>query len=565
MPHSKHVLTVFAAIALNLLPAASTHPFIAMSPAATSAWMTRLNEWRASVGVSPLSENTTWSQGDYDHGQYMVMNDLVTHYETQGTPYYTTAGDTAARDGNIFVSSTTATTDDQAIDWWMGAPFHAMGLMDPRLTATGFGSYRYVKSGWQMGAAVDVIRGNSFSGGQFPVFFPGNGSQEPLTSYSGSEFPDPLQACPGYASPTGLPLFVMVGGNVATTVGAVHTITGNGVSLPNCAIDSNNATLGSYLKERGGVILIPQQPLQSGVKYTVAMTVNGAPETWSFTVGSFSPCTSAALAPSAPAPIASGTTISFTASSTGCPNPQYAFWVQYPDTSWHLVQGFGGPSFNWNTTGLALGTYTVHVWANGGGYGYDAIGSATVTVVGCASAALTPSSTTAQVGSVVGFTASSAGCASPRYAFWVLYPDNTWHYVQSFGGSAFNWNTNGLNKGAYTVHVWVNTSGNGYDSVGSAAATLTGCASASLSPASGSAPGGTVVAFTAGSTGCTSPRYAFWVLYPDGTWHFAQNFGGPTFNWSTAGLARGAYTIHVWVNTDGNSYDAIGASAYTLT
>jgi hypothetical protein len=82
-----------------------------------------------------------------------------------------------------------------------------------------------------------------------------------------------------------LPVFVEVGGNVATTAGPIHTITGNGVSFENCVIDSTNPTLGSSLRSRGGVVLIPRQPLQNGVTYAVSLTVNGLPYTWSFTVG----------------------------------------------------------------------------------------------------------------------------------------------------------------------------------------------------------------------------------------------------------------------------------------
>ena len=104
---------------------------------ASGGWLARFNAWRASSRLSQLVENATWSTGDYDHAVYMVKNDLVTHYETLGTPYYTTDGDTAARNSNIYVSSSTATSDEQAIDWWMQAPFHAMGMMDPRLTQTG--------------------------------------------------------------------------------------------------------------------------------------------------------------------------------------------------------------------------------------------------------------------------------------------------------------------------------------------------------------------------------------------------------------------------------------------
>jgi len=284
-------ISVSSVIALGVLSATPPAAPVAVAtvPTAAGPWLDHLNEWRAALGVSALTENATWSQGDYSHALYMVKNDLVTHYETPGVPYYTAAGDTAAKASNLNVSSTTATTDTQAIDWWMGAPFHSMALMDPRLASTGFGSYRQVKSGWQMGAAVDVVRGNPFTGGRFPVFFPGDGSTEPLTRYSGHEFPDPLQACSGYTLPAGLPLYVEVGGNVATTAGTIHSLTANGVPVEHCVIDSRNAALGSYLKMRGGVIVVPKAPLQNGVNYVVSVTVNGAPYTWSFTVGPLNP------------------------------------------------------------------------------------------------------------------------------------------------------------------------------------------------------------------------------------------------------------------------------------
>ncbi len=258
-------------------------------PTASGSWLDRLNQWRVLAGLSQLTENTLWSSGDYNHSVYMVKNDLVTHYETPGVPYYTIEGDTAARNGNIEVNSSTSFSDQQAIDWWMQAPFHAMNMMDPRLTQTGFGSYREVKSGWQAGFTLDTIRGNSFTGGTYPVFWPGNRVSEPMTTYGGGEFPDPLQACSGYSAPTGLPVFIEIGGNVNTTAGAVHSFTGGGVSLEHCVIDSTNAALSSYLYTRGGVIVVPKQPLQTGVRYVVALTVNGLPYTWSFTVGPLPP------------------------------------------------------------------------------------------------------------------------------------------------------------------------------------------------------------------------------------------------------------------------------------
>jgi len=248
-------------------------------------WLARLNYWRNTAGLAPVTENPTWSNGDYLHSVWMVKNQTIQHGETPGTPYYTLAGDLAGQNSNIAVQSSTSVTDNTFVDFWMGAPFHAMGMMDPRLGQSGFGSYREVRTGWEAAAALDVIRGNSFTPGMFttPVFWPGNGATVPLRTYSGGEFPDPLSACPGYSSPTGLPIFLELGGNIATSDGP-HTFTANGVPVQHCVIDSTNAALAPYLTDRGGVIVIPQAPLQPGVVYVVSLTVNNLPYTWSFQV-----------------------------------------------------------------------------------------------------------------------------------------------------------------------------------------------------------------------------------------------------------------------------------------
>ena len=274
--------------ALALTASALSSFTLAVAPATVAhatvpAWLDRLNQWRGAAGVLPLTENTTWDQGDAAHSLYMVKNQQITHYELSTLPYYTVAGDTAARNGNIEVNSTTSFSDAQSIDWWMAAPFHELGMMDPRLTSTGFGSYREVRSGWQAGFTLDTLRGNSFTGGTYPVFFPGAGSSVPLTSYNGGEFPDPLTACPGYSAPTGLPITIQVGGNVATSATA-SAFTGNGTPLAHCVIDSSNPSVGSGLRTRGAVILIPQSPLQPGVIYAVSLTVNGVPYAWTFNV-----------------------------------------------------------------------------------------------------------------------------------------------------------------------------------------------------------------------------------------------------------------------------------------
>jgi hypothetical protein len=589
---------------------ASPPVHLTTSPAASGGWLARFNTWRANTGLALLTENSTWSVGDYDHAVYMVKNDLVTHYETPGTPYYTTDGDTAARNSNIFVSSSTSTTDEQAIDWWMQAPFHAMGMMDPRLSQTGFGSYREVKSGWNMGAAVDVVRGNSFSGGQYPVYFPGNGATEPLTSYGGGEFPDPLQACPGYSVPTGLPVFIQVGGNVSTVAGPVHSFTGNGVQLNHCVIDSTNSAVGSYLVARGGVILIPQQPLQTGVKYVVSLTVNGQPHTWSFTVGPFIGCPFVIASVAPPSPSAVGTTIKVVASATACANPLYEFWVLPPGGSaYQLLQAYSTTAtFTWNTSGLAPGDYRFSVWArdaNSTGLGgnqfgrWDAYDNSllyTLTTPACSglSASVSPPSP-AGIGTGVTVTAQASGCADPNplYQFWVLPPGGNAYLLQQAYSTTrtFNWNTSGLGPGDYRFSIWARDanstglSGNQFgrwDTYNNSilyALTAPACSGLSAYAAPASPAGiGTTVAIHAQAGGCTDPNplYEFWVLAPGGTaYQLGQAYStNSTFSWSTSGLAPGSYTFSIWTRdanssgTYGNQFgrwDAYNITAYTLT
>ena len=579
------------ALFIGILPAlpagapAAFHPSTTPAAATSSGWLARLNSWRTSTGVPPLTENTTWSQGDYNHAQYMVRNDLVTHYETAGVPYYTAAGDTAARNGNIQVSSTTSSTDDQAIDWWMAAPFHSMAMMDPRLTQTAFGSYRLVKSGWQEGGTLDTTRGNPFTGGRYPVYFPGDATSEPLTTYGGGESPNPLQACTGYSAPTGLPVFVQVGGNVATTVGAIHSFTGNGVALAHCVIDSHNAALSSYLTYRGAVVLIPKAPLVSGVKYAVALTVNGKPYTWSFTVGPFitsvTPCTSAGLNSDVASPQTAGAVVTFTATSTSCPNPQYLYYLQSPNGTWSQARGYGGPTWAWDTSSVAGGgNYTVDVWVRDAGSGvqYQAVKLMSYTLTlgaACTSAGITSDRPSPQqVDYSITFTATSTGCSNAQYLFYLKLPNGSWTVARGYGGPTWVWDTSTVASiGAYVVDVWVRSAGSGvpYQAFQAMPYVLTNrlCTAAGLG-ANRASPQvhGVSITFTGTSGSCAKPDYAFYVKNPSGVWSLARAYGGSTWVWGTAGVASiGGYTVNVWIRPHGTSvpYQIFASMPFTLT
>jgi len=295
------------------------------------------------------------------------------------------------------------------------------------------------------------------------------------------------------------------------------------------------------------------------------------------------PCTSvtAAAAPASPQP--AGTAVTITGSASGCLNPRYEFWIQAPGSSaWQVAQAYSASAtFSWNTT-LPAGVYEYSVWARDAGStsSYDAFATGTaytLTVAPtCTSVAASAAPASPQaVGTAVTVTGTASGCPNPRYEFWMLAPGGSWHVVQPYSSSAtFNWNTGGLPAGSYVYSVWVRDAGStaGYDAFAPGTAytlTATQCTTvtASAAPASPQAAG-TAVTITGSASGCTNPRYEFWILAPGSTWHVAQAYSArATFSWSTAPPA-GSYQYSVWVRdaSSGAGYDAFApGTAYTLT
>ncbi len=225
----------------------------------------------------------------------MVKNDWVGHYEDPSWPWYTAEGDQAARTSNVMLSSSVDTTDAEAINMWIEGPFHAVGLLDPELWQTGFGSYREVIGTWHMAAALDVLRGlgGVQPGVSFPIFWPANGMVVPLRGYYGGEYPNPLSSCPGYAEPSGLPITVQLGAGSTTPSVTSHSFSQGGTPLEHCVYDetsyynsdSSAQSLGrAVLDPRDAIVLVPRQPLTPGATYTASITANGQTYTWSFTV-----------------------------------------------------------------------------------------------------------------------------------------------------------------------------------------------------------------------------------------------------------------------------------------
>jgi polyvinyl alcohol dehydrogenase (cytochrome) len=292
-------------------------------------------------------------------------------------------------------------------------------------------------------------------------------------------------------------------------------------------------------------------------------------------------CSAATLSAAPPSPQVAGTGVTLTATATGpvCTSPVFEFWLQYPNGMWVMKQAFSSSAtWNWDTTGYPAGTYKVHVWGNQAGNPtktYEALAEVIYSLTpapACATASLNPPAPSQPAGSLVSFTASSTGCTSPQYEFWVQLLDGKWYMKRVFSSVAtWDWSTSGLRPGTYTVHVWANQQGHQtktYEGLGSSTVTLTGCTSATTIPGSGSSAVGTSVTFTTSAMGCPNPVYEYWLQWIDGTWHQMTGFGGPTWTWNiTSFYARGTYHIHAWANQQGaytGAFETFGSSTYTV-
>jgi uncharacterized protein YkwD len=267
------------------------------SPAVPTStdWLAYVNYYRALACLPPVTENAAFSDGDRKHAQYMVKNDFIGHYEEPSLPYYTPEGDAAARNSNVMVSSDVNAADPYALELWMRGPFHAVGILDPKLQQVGFGSYREADGDWQMAAALDVLRGLGSVPGSvtFPVKWPADGQAVNLKSFNGYETPDPLTSCPGYTAPSGLPIILQLGVGNTDPSNTSGSITQGVTTLPSCLFDETNyanpdltlQNLGrAVLATRDAIVLVPRNSLTPGATYTVSITSRSQTHVWSFAV-----------------------------------------------------------------------------------------------------------------------------------------------------------------------------------------------------------------------------------------------------------------------------------------
>lgn len=266
-----------------------------------SDWLTYVNQFRTMGNLPALTESPLLTNGSLDHARFMVLNDqCCAHSQNINNPLYTAAGYDAAVNGNIFSSSWNGNTMENAMNFWISAPFHLIGIIDPALSEVGYGDYRQDVGVFHMSAVLDV-RSNINSGvdvpdSTYPTFFPGNGSETFVVRRSLPEWPEPLEhpTCANFAIPTGPALMMMIGNGDKTPIVTESRILRDGITdVDFCYFTELSyqnpdfyaqLTGRSILDQRDAIVVIPRYPLIGGSTYQVQLTVNGEPYSWEFSV-----------------------------------------------------------------------------------------------------------------------------------------------------------------------------------------------------------------------------------------------------------------------------------------
>jgi hypothetical protein len=259
---------------------------------APATWLDRVNFYRATAALPPVAEDRSLSDAVLEHARYMVAHDEVKHSENPRARGATRAGAAAAALSNLAGSTSAFEPDAWAVDMWMQAPFHAIGILDPALAHVGFGIHRESDGRIQTAAGLDVLSGRTLTRrvAPYPIVWPADGAWVPLTAHT-DEYPSPLTSCAGYRAPAGLPLIVQfgTGGNVPRVTGS--WIAEEGRELDHCIFDetsyrnrdADQQRLGrAILASRNAIVLIPRRPLTPGVMYRAVVEVNGRLVDWTF-------------------------------------------------------------------------------------------------------------------------------------------------------------------------------------------------------------------------------------------------------------------------------------------
>jgi len=304
----------------------------------------------------------------------------------------------------------------------------------------------------------------------------------------------------------------------------------------------------------------------------------GAPELWTALATHFGGCASVDTTAGPVSPQAPASVITWTATSTGCPNPRYRFWELDPGRRWSMVQDYSvSNTYSWHSPAIA-GNYEFEVDVRDASEStvYDVVVNKFYVLKGtpvCTAATLSVSpASPGATGVAVTMTGGSSTCPNPRYRFWVSDPGSRWSMVQDYSAANTHVWAQTFWPGVYRMEVDVRDASEttAYDVVYNTTYTLDGCTGATISgsPASAVHGAGPIV-LTATATCPGTPTYRFWVEDPGNRWSMVQDFSTKaTFTWPRANQpAAGVYRIEVDVRDQGSQavYEyATAGHTYTM-
>lgn len=260
-------------------------------------WLATINRYRTAAGLAAVSDHPAWDVGLEHHltylettpSQYFTGQYQSAHTENPGSPY--SSADGQAEAGYSDLVQGVAFSPLQAINEWLTAPFHAIGMLRAQLRQVALADAPTTGD-----AGLDVIQGLNYKlpAATTPILFPGPGVTTDLLTFGG-ERPDPLETCAWQESPpVGLPLIIMLPRAPARALSASHTGPTGTESNANgrlCVVDehtyhSSDPVYGPnaryILSADHAVVLIPREPLTGG-SYSARVRQPGTPDIhWTF-------------------------------------------------------------------------------------------------------------------------------------------------------------------------------------------------------------------------------------------------------------------------------------------
>ena len=264
-------------------------------PSKDAGWLETLNYYRLSSDVEPVTEDPIFSANAMKHSIYLAKSDPKyftgiyenPHSENPESPYYTKEG------ANSGTNLTYTARESDAIDSWMQAPLHAIGLLRDNLKTTGYATAIDDRTG-KAYTGLDVLSG--LVGNRSKVItFPGDGAIVRLNKFKG-ENPDPRESCgKDWEKFRGLPIFAsLISTPPRDITGKIVTPDGKTL-LPGddlCVVTqyswiSTDRVISYGNKIMAGeklVLLIARSPLSPG-EHSVSVSGTGiSPLNWKFTI-----------------------------------------------------------------------------------------------------------------------------------------------------------------------------------------------------------------------------------------------------------------------------------------